>query len=159
MAFAINREELAWAAGFFDGEGHTALGVRSKRSAMVHMQTTQNDRAVLEKFQGFVGGAGRIYPRSNGADWSWQTTSTPEGVFVAALLWHWLSPPKRAQIAARFRRVREYPYRGSRDTTRCARGHLLTPDNVYVWAKRPTWRSCRECRRLNHRGSHGSVSD
>lgn len=32
--------------------------------------------------------------------------------------------------------------------THCSHGHELTPENTYVWSKKPSQRSCRECRRL-----------
>jgi hypothetical protein len=35
--------------------------------------------------------------------------------------------------------------------THCAHGHRLTPENVYVWPKRPTERHCKTCRRYRMR--------
>lgn len=37
--------------------------------------------------------------------------------------------------------------------THCHAGHAMTPENVYVWSKRPTQRQCRECQRERQRRS------
>jgi hypothetical protein len=61
----MNQEALAWAAGFFDGEGcfHFSLRRRSDgaldRSTQVRM--TQADSEVLIRFRDAVGGLGRVY--------------------------------------------------------------------------------------------------
>lgn len=33
------------------------------------------------------------------------------------------------------------------DKTHCEAGHEFTEENTYTWAKNPTWRYCRACRR------------
>ena len=49
-------QELAWASGFFDGEGHCGNG----RGDYVQIMVTQRHREPLERFQGAFG-VGRIY--------------------------------------------------------------------------------------------------
>lgn len=48
--------ELAWAAGFFDGEGYSAR----KAGKYPHIGITQKERTVLDRFAAAVG-AGKVY--------------------------------------------------------------------------------------------------
>jgi hypothetical protein len=73
MRSRISDAELAWAAGFFDGEGHIAY-----RKRRLMMAVAQTNREPLERFLDAVGG-GRIYgPYSKGQQvkqvWHWQAT-------------------------------------------------------------------------------------
>jgi hypothetical protein len=54
----VDREELSWAAGFFDGEGCFSL-VRNFRYPTVRI--AQAEREPLERFQAAVGGIGKVY--------------------------------------------------------------------------------------------------
>lgn len=73
--------EAAWAAGFFDGEGHVRLGGRF-RQVSVH----QTDRTVLERFQQAVGGVGTIGPveKRPGRSPIWQWWACGENALTAA---------------------------------------------------------------------------
>ena len=53
---AKEREELAWAAGFFDGEGHVGF---LPRTCDMQIGMSQNTREVLARFQAAVG-LGRV---------------------------------------------------------------------------------------------------
>lgn len=85
--------ELAWAAGFFDGEGHTFF----KRGLGV--QVGQYEPTTLERFFAAVG-VGRIYGpyrRKDGKlNWTWGGWGQ-NGATALALLWPYLSEPKRQQ--------------------------------------------------------------
>jgi len=55
--------ELAWAAGFFDGEGYVGSTLRfngTKRYRRIDVQITQIDAEVLERFRDAVG-VGKVY--------------------------------------------------------------------------------------------------
>jgi hypothetical protein len=97
----LNREELAWAAGFYDGEG--CLGIfKNKRGLMLHMDIGQVDRAVLDRFQAAVelGNVAGPYLKKNpnhAPSYSWDACGFEKCQAVVAKLWHWLSPVKRAQ--------------------------------------------------------------
>src|SRR4051812_21758080 len=64
-----NREQLAWAAGFYDGEGCTGLHQKrsglNRRGAQISCGVNQKYRDILEKFQAIIGGAGHIYLAPN----------------------------------------------------------------------------------------------
>jgi hypothetical protein len=110
MSVEINREELAWAAGFFDGEGHTRsrpISNRGRQSPILSVE--QVDIRALQRFHKAVLGVGRMYgpygPYQGNKQpyYRWQTTNLPESIAACGLLWNWLGPVKRGQMAARFR--------------------------------------------------------
>jgi hypothetical protein len=93
---ALDREELAWAAGFFDGEGHTSPDGLS-------MEIYQTDPRPLERFRAAVGGIGKVSgPRppargSRKVSWTWDAYNWADTQAVIAMLWAFLSAPKRDQ--------------------------------------------------------------
>jgi hypothetical protein len=112
--------ELAWAAGFFDGEGCTATSVDKRRPAALRIFSSvgQSSRSatvvpsVLTRFQNAVGGLGYIKApyldeRSGTYAHQWRADSFEEAQAVVALLWKHLGPVKRAQASAALPRFRE----------------------------------------------------
>jgi hypothetical protein len=99
----INREELAWAAGFFDGEGNVRQ-TKTRSLAMVISQASDDGvPEVLLRFQKAVGGLGTIegpFPRPR-PNWRplycWRVTSFEKVQAVTAMLWPFLSSIKREQ--------------------------------------------------------------
>jgi hypothetical protein len=97
----VSETELAWAAGFYDGEGCT-FAKRTGRHWYLNMMVAQNDRRPLDRFVAAIG-VGRVRgpiqhtsPRSHefyrvdlGSVASWKAIN---------LLWPYLSEPKREQI-------------------------------------------------------------
>lgn len=149
--------ELAWAAGFFDGEGCTSTHLvkanhRNPEYMGLVMRVGQTDREPLERFQAAVGcgNIGGPYYRRNrpSAQPYYQWSVSGERVeAVLDLLWEWLSTPKRLQA----QKVRQaliewraaHPPKGllayQRGTmTRCHRGHVKTQQKNGRWA-------CRRC--------------
>lgn len=83
--------ELAWAAGFYDGEGCTALSKRGTVTLIV----SQNRVEPLERFRAAVG-FGRIYgPYGN--NHQLHILRDDEARRTLELLWPYLSRPKREQ--------------------------------------------------------------
>ena len=98
--------ELAWAAGFFDGEGYVGSvrrrpGPRGGRwSTVLAMEISQVDERPLQRFAAAVG-CGSINRRAVRnprwrQQWRWRAT---QGAAERALcaLWPYLSEPKREQ--------------------------------------------------------------
>ena len=148
------REELAWCAGFFDGEGHIGTGIgriKGKWTARpLRLNVSQTDRFVLDRFRDAVG-IGRVTGpylntkrRPNEAPVFYFQVARFESVqAVVALLWTWLSPVKREQAQAALLAMRARPtHKGT-----CRRGHPRTPENTY-WLPGGKWRGCRLCRAL-----------
>lgn len=93
--------ELAWAAGFYDGEGCCTFHSSGR---LARICISQNDTEVLERFQSAVG-LGKIYGpygpykgRSSKARYDWVVHRVDEVVKVADLLWPFLSSTKQDQF-------------------------------------------------------------
>lgn len=111
----ISREELAWAAGFFDGEGYIGARIRwhpdnrmykrykryrGFQGRDITLEVGQKHDFVLERFQNAIGGLGYIksYIRKEKPFYVFISMSFEEVQAMSAMLWHWLSPIKREQI-------------------------------------------------------------
>jgi hypothetical protein len=148
----LNREELAWAAGFFDGEGSTFIAMTSG-DLYLRCAVGQKDPRALERFRQAVLGIGNINQSDPRGLYRWNT-SGPLAQAVVALLWTWLGPVKRdqARVAAMRwhadRRGRRFGYGASKDRTHCPQGHPYDEANTlrYVHDGR-TDRKCRTCAR------------
>jgi hypothetical protein len=96
----MDRHELAWAAGFFDGEGwanRSARGVHTR----INQAGPDGMPHVLLKFQRIVG-VGRLKgpQREEGKQdlYWWEATSRPDTARVAELIAPWLCHVKRDQF-------------------------------------------------------------
>jgi hypothetical protein len=160
-AWKVNREELAWAAGFFDGEGHTRVGFVSRRGGTVQAQikitiSQAGSTELLERFRRAVG-VGNIY-----GPYEYRhkrPTQKPFHIFdsgcfatvqhCVCCLWPWLGSIKRAQAANALLAWHAHPrkwFKTDGQTRRvCGRGHLVAGSNAYI-AKAGN-AVCRECRR------------
>lgn len=162
MIVQIDSHELAWAAGFFDGEGCTSVGrtvahpergIINQRTRMV-TTVTQAHPGPLLRFQAAVGGLGAINgPKQNGPRgqliWNWRASSFEHCQAVIALLWKYLSQPKRDQAVRCLNAMAEQALLpllkpGPKPTTHCPNGHEYTLQNVYI-TKASGWRYCRIC--------------
>jgi len=112
------KEELAWAAGFFDGEGCTNCSTRTngkstKRYRLLRMIVSQSEPTTLERFQAAVG-FGRIegphhcpsHPPNAKPKWQYKVDGLDKVQALALFLWPWLSEPKRQQIEVAFEKYR-----------------------------------------------------
>lgn len=99
----LNREELAWAAGFFDGEGHSRRG---DRGALAITISQADSPELLYRFQRAVGVGTVRGPYVHKA----RPKQRPFYVYDAlgyenvqhcmCVLWRWLGTVKRAQAKA-----------------------------------------------------------
>jgi hypothetical protein len=104
------REELAWAAGFFDGEGSVSKYTTrrgDKEYTYLQMNCPQVEREVLDRFLAAVG-VGVVYgpygfqkyapPGSVWKPhWMWNARGFEQVQQVIATLWPWLGTVKREQ--------------------------------------------------------------
>lgn len=95
------RDELIWAAGFFDGEGtfHVLKGWRGSS-----VSVPQKDIRPLIRFQAALGGIGTITTDRRRKAYTFKLTNTSQNLSVMNLLWPWLSEPKREQFHRAIRR-------------------------------------------------------
>jgi hypothetical protein len=116
MTYDLNVSELAWAAGFFDGEGSlwykspVRSGARPSRGGrgQLRLCIQQNDPQVLERFHAAVQ-VGRVRgpvvrkdlagKRPASPFWSYEAHRFSEVMAVLGFLWKFLSPVKREQFA------------------------------------------------------------
>lgn len=102
--------ELAWAAGFFDGEGTTIARSEIARPGYHLLQVTVPQRGadgvpeVLLRLQRAVLGLGTI-DRPFGAIHRWRARGFVDAQATLALLWRFLGPVKRAQASAAVRTI------------------------------------------------------
>ena len=96
----MESHELAWAAGFFDGEGwanRQGRGVNSR----INQASLDGTPEVLTKFQRIVG-VGRIHgpvlAEGRQPLYYWDATSRPDLLQVVERIGPWLCPVKRAQF-------------------------------------------------------------
>jgi len=115
----INREELAWAAGLFDGEGHTRArknGTNGTYALTLSLDLANQD--VLERFHKAVWNLGTLrgpYSRkrqSNKPLWRWQATKFEYAQAIIAAIWSFLSPPKKEQIKSAIETYNSQPHPG-----------------------------------------------
>lgn len=105
----MDRYELAWAAGFFDGEGWAAAARRERRRTTQPMaRINQADEGgvpqVLVRFQQALGGLGRIHGPSliEGRKplYRWEVSSRDDVELLLHLIAPWLGLVKLMQMAA-----------------------------------------------------------
>lgn len=114
----MSSESWAWAAGFFDGEGHISCRDRTGRGHLEKYRSprtltvaiSQHHREVLEKFQVIVG-CGTIYELTKTRparskltgqyqSYSWRTGKRGDALKVVEGMWPWLGSIKRLQAAS-----------------------------------------------------------
>ena len=111
----LDRAELAWAAGFFDGEGSTIARTLTSRPGYHQLNVTlpQSGRdgppAVLLRFQRVMLGMGHISGPSDVGIYMLRYAAREEARLVLALMWPHLGDVKKDQ-AARAMELVEYQY-------------------------------------------------
>ena len=108
----LDKYQLAWAAGFFDGEGWTGC-VKNGGKRIVRMTVTQNNSiAEVFRFYSAVGWLGYIdEPRitaQGSTRYDWETGKFEHAQAVIAMLWRYLCGRKRKQAAIAFEEYKKY---------------------------------------------------
>ena len=102
----LDVDQLKWAAGLFDGEGTVGVRRSGPRAHVrrIGLAVGMTDLEVVQRFQRAIGGIGSLYINCTQSKYpnakpvhrfvvhSFQNTQ-----YIIALLWHWLSGPKREQ--------------------------------------------------------------
>lgn len=98
MSDKPNREELAWAAGFFDGEGSTGCYRNHVKGKRWSVSIQQKGPALLRRFRRAVRGLGHIngpYWNKTTNLWAFRTVRFEHSQAIMAMLWPWLGRQKR----------------------------------------------------------------
>jgi hypothetical protein len=145
----VDTHELAWAAGFFDGEGSIVL---PRGATSIALQIGQADRRPLERFHAAVGDLGRIEgptppnPPGRLVMHRWRVGKWRDAQAVIALLWPFLAQPKRERIGTVMRDFNARIGPRLRLTARCPHGHPYDGHNTM--RGRDGVKKCRECNRI-----------
>jgi hypothetical protein len=102
----LDTHEVAWAAGFFDGEGSTFASTQNrtaknriknpKTSVRIAIVQRWDNVEVLERFKRIVG-VGAIYGPGTRAQGMYQAWRFEQSQAVIAMLWKYLGSAKRQQ--------------------------------------------------------------
>jgi hypothetical protein len=142
-------EDLAWCAGFFDGEGCFSISKSTTRHPHKYasVRINQVHREVLDRFALAVE-VGKVrgpYQRGpNQPIYVYSASTWCEVKTIADLLWPWLGTIKRDQAE---RVLNESKKTQLRLTDSCRRGHLISE------VGRSKWGQCKECLRASARKS------
>jgi len=93
----IDTHELAWAAGFFDGEGCSYCILHETWNPIIRIEIGQMHDAVLKRFKKAVLGLGNITRRQSNNAYQLKFSNFEHAQVVMALLWKYLSPVKKQQ--------------------------------------------------------------
>lgn len=135
--------ELAWAAGFFDGEGHVSARKGQTAAWRMVVQANQCDRRVLDRFRAAVGvgyilGPYKKGPANHRDTYMWRVAGFEQSQAVVAMLWPFLSEVKREQALTALRAMRDW----HRDRDEWCRKRL----HRFADVGRTSWGgSCRGC--------------
>lgn len=108
----IIETELAWAAGFFDGEGCTSVKrSKDRKNIQLLVQVAQTDKRPLERFVKAVG-FGNITGPYQQKNLKWTphfkvAYNSDRGEKLLNLLWDFLSDPKKEQAIKVRTQIRE----------------------------------------------------
>ena len=126
MLIKLDKEKLAWAAGFFDGEGCTLFkaSMRASNGRMYGSASLQIAQCgnlekypeVLEKFNEAIGGLGHQYgpynkKSANQPYYQLHVIGFEKVQAVVAMLWPWLCSIKRQQAKKALETCKEYSKR------------------------------------------------
>lgn len=146
----LNREELAWAAGFFDGEGCVAVYRRNNSRPYIRLRLNQIHPGVLERFHRAVLRIGNIrgpYAQIYGQpQWTCDVHGYERVQAVIAMLWCFLSDIKRTQAKKAILELQ--PFLGNlinKEKEFCIHGHSLADARIQITEAGGRRRKCRQC--------------
>jgi len=110
-------EDLAWAAGFFDGEGYIGMAI-GKYGVQFHVVAAQTEKSVMERFGQIVGG-GNVYLQKNHRKsnwrplWTWSTGKKTDAVHALKSLLPYLYTKKsQAHVLLNWLNFRRFSKQG-----------------------------------------------
>lgn len=93
--------DLAWCAGFFDGEGHSHAQKKTENSFQFHLEVHQKGREPLDKLQSILGG--KVYiSKTRPGIFKWSVQSKEKVEEVLNKLWPYLTEVKKKQALAMY---------------------------------------------------------
>lgn len=95
----VGKLELAWAAGFFDGEGGTYVQHNARTRLYLKLIVGQKHRAPLDRMRKAFGGIGNVTQRGQGL-YTYQITRQEDVHLALEMMWPYLCDVKREQANA-----------------------------------------------------------
>lgn len=119
------REDIAWCAGLYEGEGSISIKKRGGLPQSVRLSIQSTDRDVLVVFQermqmGYLTAVRARRPGELGKKpiSAWSCGRFEDVQLAVALFWPWLGTRRREQVTAALRTMRTVPVRGSAEWRR-----------------------------------------
>ena len=162
------REDLAWAAGLFEGEGSFSYSKHTGgtgRQVQARAELAMTDEDVVRRFHQIIGiGAvdSKHTPSMQAAghkpQWRWRVWSYEQIQAVVAMFWPWLGQRRRGRAKEVLGVVNAstVPYRERYPVGACRRGHEWSDTNTAIRANGS--RRCRMCRRVSKSLDHFQVT-
>jgi hypothetical protein len=136
--------QIAWAAGFFDGEGSTIAYLPNKKSRYQRLQAAVPQSGhggdvpeVLQRFRTAALGMGTIAGPNEYGIYLWKAQGLEETQATIALLWRFLGDVKRSQATAAVREVLDGYRSGQLRARRSRRTKHHHMDHVTLMASEP----------------------
>jgi hypothetical protein len=109
--FRFETDKLAWAAGFFEGEGCFPRSLGRRRGHQICAKLRNCDREMLSRFAsilrcGNIGGPFQRKP-TNKPQYEWRVENFEHVQAVIALMWKWLGSRRRARAREMLRIYRD----------------------------------------------------
>lgn len=159
MIVNITRENVAWASGFFDGEGHVVryATANKKQYPMFGIGLDQNDPELLVRFTE-VFGCGNVRARPGRKCHTLRYTNFEQAQAIAATIWPWLSAKRKQEIKETLVAVQMHKHRIGVEPGRdrfgrlshkdeCKNGHSY--ETFGIIDARGYWK-CLECFRVRN---------
>lgn len=154
----LNREKLAWCAGFFDGEGNIGLFKRNGFPFSLCLSVSQVNKEVLIRFKNYIGNLGNLsgpwQPKGKRKEvWCFRTSKFEHVQAIVAFLWNFLGEVKRKQAYETLvnynKRVLVSKGPKNKNLKYCPHGHEFTIENTKIYRG---CRHCKTCSKLRKRG-------
>ena len=105
---STHETDLAWAAGFIDGEGcRSSHRDRRWNTKNIRLTVAQKRIDCLERLSGVLK-IGKIYPSRTNGTWILQVAIIDDVLRVAEDLWPYMSTPKKEQLVKVLYEVKEH---------------------------------------------------
>ena len=150
------REEIAWAAGLFEGEGSICI-----KPQTIQLQLGMTDKDVIEKFWLLLG-LGKVYgPYKRKQEhhkpmFVWSVSGQQRCQAILAAFWSFLGVRRqgKARDAIIFGASLE-PHGGVK--RRCKRGHEFSEENTYTWNGHRTCIACSVSNQKRFRNNNREI--
>lgn len=145
-------EQIAWAAGLFEGEGTVGYQETAGR-IRVRFALAMTDEDMVRRFHSIVGVGNVAGPSwhsgSTKPQWRWSATSKADAATVSDLFYPFLGERRRDALERAWHQfaTQPEPRRHKSEKTHCPAGHPYSGHNLVVRASQPGSRRCRECER------------